>query len=71
MTLAVRMTAAQTKMDKAIRERFNVTPNTNENGLTCTSQKPLFKLKRFLEVEPRTSTKRGSSPYMLAQSNVD
>jgi len=37
-------------------------------GSTINSQKPLFKLKRFLQVEPRTSTKRGSSPFMLANT---
>lgn len=61
------MTAAQLKMDKAIKEKFAGVPKdiADDAGSTINSQKPLFKLKRFLEVEPRTSTKRGTSPFML------
>jgi phage regulator Rha-like protein len=61
------MTAAQLKMDKAIKEKIATMPKemADEASSTLNSQKPLFKLKRFLEVEPRTSTKRGTSPFML------
>ena len=44
-------------MDKAIKDKLvvDVGPETQR----------LFKLKRFQEVEPRTSTKRGVEPFML------
>jgi hypothetical protein len=35
------------------------------------SEKPLFKLKRFQKVDPKTSTRRGQSPFMLSAQQED
>lgn len=45
----IRMTNAQIHADNAVRQKITVQPAKNE-----------FKLKRFQNVNPRTSTKRGS-----------
>ena len=60
------MTACQMKMDAAIRGKYHESiTSCNDATSANTNAKPLFKLKRFLEVEPRTSTKRGASCFML------
>jgi hypothetical protein len=64
------MTAAQLKKEKYVKEKLaSMLDHIAEDAGSATiSQRPLFKLKRFLEVEPRTSTKRGSSPFMLSNT---
>lgn len=48
------MTNAQIHADNAVRAK-NAVPD----------QKDAFKLKRFQNVNPRTSTKRGNTAYMV------
>ena len=48
------MTNAQIHADKAVREKN-----------TVQEPKEAFKLKRFQNVNPRTSTKRGDNAYMV------
>ena len=52
----MRMTNAQIGMNNAIREKWidSVMGDTKEP----------FKLKRFTQVDPRVSTKRGEKPFM-------
>lgn len=48
------MTAAQMAADNAVKAK-----------ITPMEVREQFKLKRFQNVEPRTSTKRGNQPYMV------
>jgi hypothetical protein len=59
------MTNCQVKMDQAIKEKYAVARQvaSASSGEVQAAQKQLFKLKRFLEVDPRTSTKRGEQPF--------
>ena len=50
----IRMTNAQMHADNAVRGK-----------IAQPEQRAQFKLKRFQEVEPRTSTKRGDQGYMV------
>ena len=50
----IRMTNAQVHADNAVKAKI-AQPETRAQ----------FKLKRFQEVEPRTSTKRGGNAFML------
>lgn len=52
----VRMTAAMANMNAAIRERW-----VNHHDVPTVDH---FKLKRFTEVGPRTSTRRGEKQFM-------
>ena len=52
---AVRMTNAQVTADNHVRSK------TQNRDATA---RPEFKLKRFQDVDPRTSTKRGDNAYM-------
>lgn len=58
-TSGIRMTNAQVQSDAFIKQK-----NTLEDP------KPQFKLKRFLQVEPRTSTKRGPSKSFAQAANA-
>lgn len=51
--IGIRMTNAQIHADNAVRQK---------NAMA--ERKPEFKLKRFQNVEPRTSTKRGENAFM-------
>ena len=53
--VSIRMTNAQVHADNAVRQK-----------ITVNEPKAQFKLKRFRDVEPRTSTKRGASAFMTA-----
>ena len=48
------MTAAQLAADQAVKAK-----------ITPMEVRAEFKLKRFQNVDPRTSTKRGANPYMV------
>ena len=54
--VGIRMTNAQIHADNAVRQKITEAPPKNE-----------FKLKRFQNVNPRTSTKRGDADgaYMV------
>lgn len=65
----IRMTQAQLKMDQAIKQKYSNI--AQDEGSSQATAKPLFKLKRFLEVEPRTSTKRGSEPFMSVKPGTE
>ena len=52
--VGIRMTNAQIHADKAVREKN-----------TVQEPKEAFKLKRFQNVNPRTSTKRGDNAFMV------
>jgi len=58
------MTHAQVGMNRSIREKWidlPIVPSINS-----------FKLKRFTtDIEPRTSTKRGDQPYMMASKKSE
>ena len=53
--IAIRYTAAQIHADNAVRSKNQMA-----------EPKPDFKLKRFQNINPRTSTKRGDQAYMVS-----
>ena len=55
------LTNAQAHADFAVKEKLSQT-------LAASEPKQLFKLTRFQNVEPRTSTKRGDQAYMCKGS---
>ena len=55
------MTNAQIHADNAVRQK-----------IAMPEQRDAFKLKRFQDVNPRTSTRRGNTAYMVeARSNIN
>ena len=60
-TIGIRMTNAQIHADNAVRAKISMP-----------EQREAFKLKRFQNINPRTSTKRGNTAYMVeARSNAN
>lgn len=60
----IRMTNAQIGMNNAIREKWI-------EQACGDKEKREFKLKRFTQVDPRTSTKRGDQPFMSMPLKAD
>ena len=56
--MGIRMTNAQIHADNAVRAKTQA---------VTAEARPQFKLKRFQNVDPRTSTKRGDQPYMAVK----